>query len=119
MSTHEAVQTFLYASLDIGRYAVIAVKNRIGDDFMQSFAQIPLNLAWAVTIHKSQGKTLKKARLDTGDGLWESGHAYTALSRLKNMEGLVLTHPHTRDDFKTSQVVRGFSEKIKRETPGG
>ena len=84
----------------------------IQSEFEASYRQIPLNLAWAVTIHTSQGKTLKKARLDTGDGLWESGHAYTALSRLKNMDGLVLTRPLTRGDFKTSQVVRGFLEQI-------
>lgn len=85
----------------------------IQSEFEASYRQIPLSLAWAVTIHKSQGKTLKKARLDIGDGLWESGHAYTALSRLKNMEGLALTRPLTRGDFKTSQIVRGFLDQIK------
>ncbi len=82
-----------------------------------SYRQIPLNLAWAITIHKSQGKTLKKARLDIGNGLWESGHAYTALSRLKNLEGLALTRPLTKGDFKTSQVVRGFLDQIGKDRP--
>ena len=91
----------------------------IRSEFEASYRQMPLNLAWAVTIHKSQGKTLKKARLDTGDGLWESGHAYTALSRLKNMDGLVLTRPLTRGDFKTSQVVLGFLEQIRTEKSRG
>lgn len=101
------------------RHKWISDGSAIHTEFESSYVQIPLNLAWAVTIHKSQGKTLKKARLDTGDGLWESGHAYTALSRLKNMEGLVLTHPLTRGDFKTSQVVRGFLENIKAEKHSG
>lgn len=53
--------------------------------------QIPLILAWALTIHKSQGSTLELAEIDIGNGIFECGQSYVALSRVKNIEGLYLT----------------------------
>lgn len=53
--------------------------------------QIPLILAWAITIHKSQGTTLELAEIDIGNGIFECGQSYVALSRVKDMNGLYLT----------------------------
>jgi ATP-dependent exoDNAse (exonuclease V) alpha subunit len=58
-----------------------------------SFKQYPLRLAWAVTIHKSQGKTFEKVIVDIGDGTFAHGQAYVALSRCTNFKGLVLKKP--------------------------
>lgn len=69
--------------------------------------QIPLKLAWALTIHKSQGLTLTRATLALG-GAFDFGQAYTALSRVKNMAGLWLTAPVTRRSIITSETVLKF-----------
>ncbi len=54
------------------------------------FSQMPLKLAWAITIHKSQGMSLDCADVDIGRGVFAEGQAYVALSRLRTGEGLCL-----------------------------
>ncbi len=68
-----------------------------------SFEQIPLILAWAVTIHKAQGLTLDDVRIDLGRGAFASGQTYVALSRARTLSGLSLTAPLRVGDIPPSQ----------------
>jgi ATP-dependent exoDNAse (exonuclease V) alpha subunit len=62
----------------------------ITKDVVGSFTQMPIKLAWAITIHKSQGKTFDKAIIDIGAGTFTHGQMYVALSRCRNFEGIIL-----------------------------
>jgi ATP-dependent DNA helicase PIF1 len=70
-----------------------------------SFTQIPLKLAWAITIHKSQGKTFDKVKIDLGRGSFAHGQTYVALSRCKTLENVILAKPVKKSDVITDQVV--------------
>lgn len=71
-----------------------------------SFQQLPLKLAYAITIHKSQGQTFQKAVVHSG--MFTSGQLYTALSRLSSINGLYLREPLRPTDLRTSERVRDF-----------
>jgi ATP-dependent DNA helicase PIF1 len=75
------------------------------------FRQFPLMLAWAVTIHKSQGKTFDRVVVDLGRGTFAHGQTYVALSRCTSLEGLVLKKPllkqHVRVDFRVMKFLTG------------
>ena len=74
-------------------------------------AQIPLILAWALTIHKSQGATLDAAEIDVGSGIFECGQTYVALSRVKSLEGLYLTSFDVQK-IKINKKVKEFYEML-------
>ncbi len=77
-----------------------------------SFKQIPLRLAWAVTIHKSQGKTFKKLVLDLGRGAFASGQVYVALSRARDLKGLHLLQPVKTAHLFANNEVGNFFDNI-------
>ena len=74
--------------------------------------QIPLILAWALTIHKSQGATLDAAEIDVGSGIFECGQTYVALSRVKSLEGLYLSS-YDVSKIKINLKVRNFYDNLK------
>lgn len=76
--------------------------------------QYPLILAWAITIHKSQGATLDSAMMDIGRNIFESGQVYVALSRVKSLDGLYISHfePHKiRANQKVIEFYKQFDEE--------
>jgi len=77
-------------------------------------SQIPLILAWALTIHKSQGSTLEIAEVDAGTGIFECGQTYVALSRVKSLEGLYLSS-FDANRIRINKKVQEFYDVLKRE----
>ena len=77
-----------------------------------SFTQYPVRLAFAITIHKSQGKTFEKAIIDVGRGTFAHGQMYVALSRCTTLEGMVLRHPlkksHVMMDWQVVKFLTGI-----------
>lgn len=78
-----------------------------------SFIQFPLVLAWAMTIHKSQGRTLEKVHLNLGQGAFETGQTYVALSRCRTLEGLSLARPLVAADILVDQESKEFYQHLR------
>ena len=75
-------------------------------------SQIPLILAWALTIHKSQGATLDTAEIDVGSGIFECGQTYVALSRVRSLNGLYMTS-FDAQKIKINTKVKNYYEELK------
>jgi hypothetical protein len=88
-----------------------AATGGIETEVVGSYIQYPLRLAWAITIHKSQGKTFDKVLIDLGGGAFEHGQLYVALSRCRTLEGVVLRQPIRPQDVITDDRVVEFYEK--------
>lgn len=76
-----------------------------------SFKQYPLKLAWAMTIHKSQGKTFDRIMIDLGSGAFEHGQTYVALSRCRTLEGIVLKQKIRPQDVRVDERIIEFYDK--------
>jgi ATP-dependent DNA helicase PIF1 len=87
---------------------------KIEKDVIGAFSQFPLKLGWALTIHKSQGLTLKNIYLDTGRGAFDSGQIYVALSRVRNLDNLYLKRPLSQRELLTDKGIKAFLEYIER-----
>lgn len=79
-----------------------------------SFSQYPMKLAWAVTIHKSQGKTFDSVLIDLGYGAFAPGQLYVALSRCKDLEGISLTKPVKKTDVIIDTKIEELLKKRER-----
>jgi hypothetical protein len=97
------------------RYAYDPGSKKLTREIVAEFTQFPLRLAWAVTIHKSQGKTYDRAVIDLGSGAFAPGQTYVALSRLTSLDGLYLTRPLRPSDIRVDPDVQRFMQRV-RET---
>jgi hypothetical protein len=92
------------------RYSYEREKDKIEEEELGTFRQYPIRLAWAITIHKSQGLTFEKAVIDAGAS-FAAGQVYVALSRLTTLKGLVLRSRITPFAISTDAQVVAFTEK--------
>jgi len=77
------------------------------------YRQIPLRLAWAVTVHKSQGQTYDEVQIDMGRGAFSPGQTYVALSRVRSLDGLYLTRAIRMNDIMVDQNVVRFMSGVR------
>lgn len=97
-------------------YTVNPETKAITEDKIGSFTQMPLRLAWAITIHKSQGLTFEKAIIDA-QGAFAHGQTYVALSRCKSLEGLVLKSKIDSNQIINDQQVTSFTKNAEAQQP--
>lgn len=97
-------------------YTVNAETKAISEEKIGSYSQMPLRLAWSITIHKSQGLTFEKAIIDA-EGAFAHGQTYVALSRCKTLEGLVLKSKIHPSQIISDQNVLSFTRDSEENQP--
>ena len=90
-------------------------KGEVVEQVMGTFRQFPLKLAWAVTIHKSQGLTFERCQIDLGRGAFAGGQLYVALSRCRSFEGLTLRTRVRPKDIIVRREVLDFYQTMNDE----
>ncbi|MCB0555403.1 MAG: helix-turn-helix domain-containing protein [Phaeodactylibacter sp.] len=98
------------------KYTLNEQAKEVQEDIVGTFTQYPLRLAWAITIHKSQGLTFERVLLDA-QAAFAHGQVYVALSRCKSFEGLVLRSKINYSSIRTDTTVKNFTEAAEKNAP--
>ncbi len=96
------------------KYKVNGTNNEIEESVSGTFTHYPIKLAWAITVHKSQGLTFDKAIIDIGSA-FAPGQVYVALSRLRSLSGLVLTSQINTNSISSDEKIADYSKKQTEE----
>jgi len=99
------------------KYSINEKTKEVTEETLGTFTQHPLKLAWAITIHKSQGLTFEKVIIDA-EAAFAHGQVYVALSRCKSFEGIVLRSKIASTSVKTDAIVRNYTETSQKNQPG-
>ena len=94
------------------RYKYNEEKKEIEEEVLGTFKQYPIRLAWAITVHKSQGLTFSRVVIDFTGGVFAGGQTYVALSRCTSLEGIQLKKPISRADVFVRPEIVSFSERF-------
>lgn len=119
---YSATPTRLEIELENGKRHVVSIElwenmeytydeasHKVIEKVIGLYKQYPLRLAWALTVHKSQGLTFNKVIIDLGRGAFSSGQSYVALSRCTGLEGLTLKSPLTARDIFVNPAITGYT----------
>ena len=101
---------------DNTKYTIDSETREITEKIEGKFRQYPIRLAWAITIHKSQGLTFEHAIIDTKNS-FAHGQTYVALSRCKTLEGMVLESPLQQDAIISDELIDSFTQKVEENMP--
>ncbi len=98
------------------KYLLNEQTKEVSEEILGTFTQYPLKLAWAITIHKSQGLTFERAIIDA-QAAFAHGQVYVALSRCKSFEGIVLRSKIAYSSVRTDSVVKNYTEEAEKKAP--
>ena len=91
------------------RYTFNEKEQKIEEEEIGAYIQFPIRLAWAITVHKSQGLTFNRVKIDFTGGVFAGGQTYVALSRCRSLEGITLGQPIRREDVFVKPEVINFA----------
>lgn len=98
------------------RYHYNTEKKEIEEEVLGAFEQFPIKLAWAMTVHKSQGLTFSRVHIDFSGGVFAAGQVYVALSRCTSLQGVVLRERLKRSDIFVRPEILSFSRQFNDRT---
>lgn len=98
------------------KYTLNETTKEVYEEIIGTFTQFPLKLAWAITIHKSQGLTFERVIIDA-EAAFAHGQVYVALSRCKTFEGIVLRTQLAPKSIRTDSIVREYTEEARQNEP--